>query len=59
MDYRDAKSRNEAYTYRANSTANGDTHASAVDGRKHLAGDDATDDSPAHLHDEIENTGNL
>ena len=59
MDNSDTKSGDEANAKRANNTANSNTHAPAIDGRKHLAGDDASDDSPAYLHDEIEDTSKL
>lgn len=51
VDNGDTKSGDEANAKRANNTANSDTQASAVDGRKHLAGDNASDDPPTYLHD--------
>ena len=53
------KSGNEANTKRTNNTANSDAQAATVDRRKHLAGDNASDDPPAYLHDYIEDTGKL
>lgn len=59
MDNGDTKRGDEANAKRADNAANSDTQASAVDGREHLAGDNASDDSPAYLHDKIEDTDNL
>ena len=59
VDNGNAKSGDETDTNCANHTSNGDTHASAVDGREHLASDDASDDPPANVHDDIEDAGKL
>lgn len=59
VDNSDTKSGNEANTKRANNTANSDAQAATVDRRNHLAGDNASDDPPAYLHDYIEDTGKL
>lgn len=59
MDNSDTKSSNEADAKRADNAANSDTHASAVDGRKHLARDNASYDPPTYLRDKIEDTDNL
>ena len=59
VDNGDTKSGDKANAKRADNAANSDTQPSAVDGRKHLAGDDASDNPPAYLHDKVEDTGNL
>lgn len=59
VDNSDTKSGDEADAKCSNHTANSDTHAIAIDGRKHLAGNDASNDRPTYLHDEVEDTGNL
>ena len=53
------KSGNEAYTKCGDNTPNSDTHAPAIDGRKHLAGDDGSQDAPAHHHNEVKDTHKL
>ncbi len=59
LDNGDTKSGDETDTNCANNASDSDTHASTVDGRKHLASDDTSDDPPAYLHDDIEDTGKL
>ena len=59
VDNGDTKNGDEANAKRADNAANSDTQASAVDSREHLAGDNASDDPPAYLRDEIEDTDNL
>lgn len=59
MENGDSKSGNDANQQRGHNTTHGDCQAAAVDGRKHLTSDDATDGSPAYLHDHIEDTGDL
>lgn len=39
--------------------ADGDCETLAVDGGEHLAGDDAADDAPAYLQDDVEDAGQL
>ena len=39
--------------------ADGDCETLAVDGGEHLAGDDAADDAPAYLQDDVEDAGKL
>ena len=49
MDNGDSKSGHEANAERAHCTANRYIRASAADGRKQLAGGDASDHSPAYI----------
>lgn len=59
VDNGNTKSGDEADAKSGNHTANSDTHATAIDGREHLAGNDASDDGPTYLHNEIEDTSKL
>ena len=59
IDNGDTKSGNQANAKGGDDAANSDTQASAIDGRNHLAGNNGSDDSPAYLHDNVEDTGKL
>ena len=59
MDNGDTESGNQANAKGDNDTANSDTQTGAVDGRNHLAGNNGSDNSPAYLHDNIEDTSKL
>lgn len=59
VDHGDTESGDEAKAKRTDNAAHSNTQAFAVNGRKHLAGDDASNDSPACLHYDIEDTGNF
>lgn len=59
VDNSNTKSGDDAETKCCNHTANSDAHATAIDGRKHLAGNYTSNDGPTYLHDEVEDTGKL
>lgn len=59
MNNSDTKSGDDANTNRANNTAHSNTHASTIDGRKYLACNNASNDAPADLQDEVEDTSKL
>lgn len=56
MDDGNAKGSNQANTKSADDTANSDTQAFAVDGGKHLPSNYASNDTPAYLHNHVEDT---
>lgn len=51
VNYGNSKSGNDANQKRGHNTTHSDCQAPTVDGRKHLTGDNATNCSPADLHD--------
>ena len=59
MDDGDTKSGDYANAKRAYDTAKSDTQACTVDGREHLTGENASDDAPTNLQDDVQDAGKL
>ena len=59
MDNPDTENRYQTNAESGNNTANLDAHSMAIDSRKNLAGYDGTDDTPAYLEDDVQDTSDL
>ena len=59
MDVSDAERGDAANEQGGDDAADGDGEPLAVDGGEHLTSDDAADDAPARLQDDVEDAGQL